>query len=457
MILFDIHKIITYNIRCKSNSQIFFYLLIRLTSNKLDIDGGIMSGKLFSKNFSLLITGQAVSLFGNCILDFALSMYVLEVTGSATIFAGFLALAMLPTILLSPLGGVLADRANRRNIMVVLDFIAGVVVLLAVIMIDRGNSLAIIGTTLVIQSILGAFENPTVQACVPQMQTGDNIIRGNAVVNQISAVSALAAPFIGSMLYTSLGLKLVMYAGAACFFVTAIFECFIKLEDIQQKEKENIWRIIKKDITSSARFISHEKPCILKILSLVAVVAFFIQGLALVGFPYIVRTVLGLNANYYGAAISILSFASIVGSIIAGLLATKFKIRKLNITLFGIGFFLLPFGIIFMNVANVYINYIALIISFFLIQIAACVFSIFALSIIQQLTPENMIGKVMAYTTTFSLCAQPLGQIIYGMMFDKFSSMIYVVLIPTGLILCVIGFISKRFFRNVENQLNSST
>lgn len=416
-----------------------------------------MNGKLFSKNFLLLIAGQTISLFGNCILDFALSMYVLEITGSAAIFAGFLALSMLPTILLSPLGGVLADRANRRNIMVILDFIAGMVILLAVIMIDRGNNLVIIGAALVIQSVLGAFETPTVQACVPQMQTRDNIIRGNTVVNQISAVSALVAPFIGGMLYTSFGLKPVMYAGAACFFVTAIFECFIKLENIQHKEEKSIWRIMKNDLASSIHFISREKPCILKTLLLVTVIAFFIQGIALVGFPYIIRTILGLSANYYGIAVSILSFASIAGSIIAGLLATKFKVRMLNIPLFGIGFFLLPIGIIFLNVANVYINYVALIISFFLIQIAACVFSVFALSIIQLLTPENMIGKVMAYTATFSLCAQPLGQIIYGLLFDKFSSMIYVVLIPTGLILCVIGFKSKRFFRNVENQLNSTT
>ena len=81
-----------------------------------------MGNKLFHKNFSLLIAGQASSLFGNCILDFALSMYVLEITGSATIFASFLAVAMLPTIFLSPLGGVIADRANKRNIMVILDF-----------------------------------------------------------------------------------------------------------------------------------------------------------------------------------------------------------------------------------------------------------------------------------------------------------------------------------------------
>ena len=48
-------------------------------------------------------------------------MYVLEQTGSASVFAGLLAMALLPTILLSPFGGILADRANRRNIMVALD------------------------------------------------------------------------------------------------------------------------------------------------------------------------------------------------------------------------------------------------------------------------------------------------------------------------------------------------
>ena len=83
----------------------------------------------------------------------------------------------------------------------------------------------------------------------------------------------------------------------------------------------------------------------------------------------------------------------------------------------------------------------------------ACVFSIFALSIIQQLTPNNMIGKVMAYTATFSLCAQPLGQIIYGLLFDTFANMVYVILIPTGIILCMIGFKTKDFFAKVEKQL----
>jgi MFS family permease len=413
-----------------------------------------MDNKLFHKNFSLLIAGQASSLFGNCILDFALSMYVLEITGSATIFASFLAVAMLPTILLSPLGGVIADRANKRNIMVILDFATGITILISAMMIDRANNLVIICITLIIQSILGAFETPTVQACVPQMQKGDNIVRGNAIVNQINAISTFVAPFIGSLLYTTFGLKPVMFAGVFCFLLTAFLECFIKLDYKPEKSSCGIFQIVKGDLIDSTRFICRERPAIFKTLILTAIISFFVQGVALVGLPYIVRTVLGLNANYYGAMESMLGFTGILGSIIAGLIVEKFKIRKLYLTLLIIAIPLLPCGIIFLFVQNIQINYAILLLSFAIIQISACVFSVFALSIIQQLTPDNMTGKVMAYTATFSLCAQPLGQIIFGILFDGFSSAVYLVLIPTGIILSIISLTTKEFFLKIEKQIN---
>lgn len=412
-----------------------------------------MDNKLFSRNFTLLILGQASSLFGNCILDFAMSMYVLEVTGSAAVFAGFLAAAMLPTILLSPLGGVLADRANRRKIMMLLDLASGLIVLLTAFLIDRGNNLVIIGAALIIMSILGAFETPTVQACIPQMQSGGNIVRANAVANQISALSMLIGPFAGSLVYTAFGLKTVMYAGGVCFLVTAGLEYFIRLDDVSSKEKEGIWNIIKGDLTVSAQFICKKTPAILKTLLLTAVIGFFIQGTEVVGLPYIVRTVLGLGAGYYGAAESVLSFAGILGSIIAGLAAAKFSIGRLYLPLAGIGLFLVPISIVFSIQSGVYVRYAVLMLSFSVIQILASIFSIFALSVIQQLTPENMTGKVMAYAASFSLCIQPLGQMIYGVLFDKFTDSVYWVILPTGVILSLIGIGTKKFFGNVEIQL----
>ena len=177
-----------------------------------------MTEKLFTKNFELLILGQLTSLFGNFILKLALSMYVLEATGSAAIFAGILSAATIPTILLSPLGGILADRADRRNIMVALDALTGVSVLCAALFLPESNAIAVISTLLIILSVLGAFETPTVQACIPTMLQGDNIMKGNAVVNQVASLSCLIALVLGGVLYVVFGLKPVMYASVICFF-----------------------------------------------------------------------------------------------------------------------------------------------------------------------------------------------------------------------------------------------
>ena len=76
-----------------------------------------MKQKLFTRNFTLLILGQTSSLIGNFSLKFALSMYILEQTGSASVFAGLLAISMLPTVLLSPL---LAEYLQIGQIVVIL-------------------------------------------------------------------------------------------------------------------------------------------------------------------------------------------------------------------------------------------------------------------------------------------------------------------------------------------------
>ena len=226
-----------------------------------------MKQKLFTRNFTFLILGQISSLIGNYTLKFALSMYVLEQTGSASIFAGLLALAMLPTILLSPFGGILADRANRRNIMVALDTLSGLSVLIASFAMALGQDIFVIGALLIILSVLGAFESPTVQACVPQMLSGDNIVKGNAVVNQVASIASLITPFLGSVFYTAFGIRPVFYAAVVCFFVTALLECFIRLDYKKPEQKMGIGTIIKEDFSVSMHFLCREQPgigCILK-------------------------------------------------------------------------------------------------------------------------------------------------------------------------------------------------
>ena len=411
-----------------------------------------MTEKLFTKNFTFLILGQLTSLFGNFILKLALSMYVLEATGSAAIFAGILSAATIPTILLSPLGGILADRADRRNIMVALDALTGVSVLCAALFLSENNAIAVISTLLIILSILGAFETPTVQACIPTMLQGDNIMKGNAVVNQVASLSYLIAPMLGGVLYAMLGLEPVMYASVVCFFITALFECFIKLSYQRIQSQGGVLQIVKQDFLSSMQYISKEQTSISKMLLLTAFSRFFVMGITIVGLPFLVRTVLGFNPKYYGAAESALAVATILGSIAAGILAEKLKIHKLSILLASMGIFIIPAGIIFLLPVNAIIKYGVTVVSFCGMQAVISIFSIFAVSLIQQRTPNHLIGKVMAYTSTVTLCVQPIGQIVYGFLFDRFYSAVYFVLIPTGIIVCIVGLSAMSFFKNMERE-----
>lgn len=411
-----------------------------------------MKPKLFTRNFTFLILGQVSSLIGNYTLKFALSMYVLEQTGSASIFAGMLALALLPTIFLSPFGGILADRANRRNIMVALDTLSGISVLLASFAMLLDQDIFVISALMIILSVLGAFESPTVQACVPQMLSGDNVVKGNAVVNQVASIASLITPFLGSIFYTAFGIQPVFYATVVCFFVTALLECFIRLDYKKPEQKMGIGAIVKEDFSVSMHFLRREQPGIMKLLLLAAAVSLFVAGTAVVGFPYLVRTVLGLSATHYGIAESAMGVASILGSLCVVILAKKVQMHHLAFVLVSFGICLIPCGIAFLLPVGVFTRYLILLVMFCACQLGCSFFSTYAISIIQGRTPDHLMGKVMSYVFTLSMCAQPVGQIIYGTLFDQFTSSAYWVLIPSGFFVCLIGLASKSFFLKFETQ-----
>lgn len=406
--------------------------------------------KLFTRNFTLLILGQVSSLTGNYTLKFALSMYVLEQTGSASIFAGMLSAALLPTVLLSPFGGILADRANRKHIMVALDALSGLSVLAAGLLLPLGRELWVIGALLVLLSVLAAFESPTVQACVPQMVSPQNLVQGNAVVSQVSAVTSLVTPFLGSLFYTAFGIGPVFAAAVVCFWLTALLECMIRLEYQKPPRTAGIGAIVREDLAVSAHFLRREQPDILKLLLLAALAGMFVSGTAVVGFPYLVRTVLGLSATYYGAAESAMGAAAILGSLCAGLLGKKLRVRDLSAIFLSFGLSLFPIGLSFLLPVGRMARYGVLLFFFCVCQLGVCIFSTYAITLIQQRTPEQLMGKVMSCVFTLSMCAQPVGQMVYGALFDCFSDSVYWVLIPTGMLICLIAVVSRGFLKRME-------
>lgn len=409
-----------------------------------------MSQKLFNRDFTLVAIGQLISLFGNAILRFALALYVLDATGSAAVFGSVTAIAVIPTILLSPFGGILSDRVNRRNIMVSLDFATAALALGLGLLLSEENAVALITAALLLLSVIQACYTPSVNSSVPLLQAEENLVKANAVVSQVSMLANLIGPVLGGVLYGFFGAMPIILVSGVCFFLSAVLELFIHIPFQPLDAKTGILQIVKDDLRESIRFMTREQPDILRITLMIAVYSLFVVSTITVGLPYMVRTVLGLSSQLYGAAEGLMAAAGIAGGIASGFLAGRLKTSRLYWLLVLSGAALVPVGAAFLLDCGPMTCYIVITICIMAMQLLIALFSIFMLSLAQSRTPSHLLGKMTAYIMTLTMCAQPVGQALYGVLFDRFAGSLYLPLIATALIAAAIGLASRGLFARLE-------
>ncbi len=409
-----------------------------------------MSQKLFNRDFTLVAIGQLISLFGNAILRFALALYVLDATGSAAVFGTVTAIAVIPTILLSPFGGILSDRVNRRNIMAALDFATAALALGLGLLLSEENAVALITVTLLLLSVIQACYTPSVNSSVPLLQAEGNLVKANAVVSQVSMLANLIGPVLGGVLYGFFGAMPIILVSGVCFFLSAVLELFIHIPFQPLDAKTSILQIVKDDLRESIRFMTREQPDILRITLMIAVYSLFVVSTITVGLPYMVRTVLGLSSQLYGAAEGLMAAAGIAGGIASGFLADRLKTSRLYWLLVLSGAALVPVGAAFLLDCGPMTCYIVITICIMAMQLLIALFSIFMLSLAQGRTPSHLLGKMTAYIMTLTMCAQPVGQALYGVLFDRFAGSLYLPLIATALIAAAIGLASRGLFARLE-------
>lgn len=409
-----------------------------------------MSQKLFNRDFTLVAIGQLISLFGNAILRFALALYVLDATGSAAVFGTVTAIAVIPTILLSPFGGILSDRVNRRNIMAALDFATAALALGLGLLLSEENAVALITVTLLLLSVIQACYTPSVNSSVPLLQAEGNLVKANAVVSQVSMLANLIGPVLGGVLYGFFGAMPIILVSGVCFFLSAVLELFIHIPFQPLDAKTGILQIVKDDLRESIRFMTREQPDILRITLMIAVYSLFVVSTITVGLPYMIRTVLGLSSQLYGAAEGLMAAAGIAGGIASGFLAGRLKTSRLYWLLVLSGAALVPVGAAFLLDCGPMTCYIVITICIMAMQLLIALFSIFMLSLAQGRTPSHLLGKMTAYIMTLTMCAQPVGQALYGVLFDRFAGSLYLPLIATALIAAAIGLASRGLFARLE-------
>ena len=382
---------------------------------------------LRSRNFILLVAGQGISLFGNMMLRFAMSMWVLDETGSATAFASILAISFVPMILGAPFGGVLADRMNRRTLMVILA----------------------VGVMQVALSLLGIFETPTVESALPQMlrQYGDATLNTSAaIVSQVQQVSALIPSFLGGAVYSLFGIRPMMAVSVAAFAGAAAIECFIRL-GMPERDEEMPTPL--DDLKAALRFLTREKPNLLKMVLLASALNLVVLGYGAVGYAFVIRTQWGFDATVYGIADGLISVAALMGMLIVTMMAGRLKIGHMTKILTLLGLTVIPQGVACMLSGGNWTRLMALVAFACIGDVICSCANIIAVPAIQMRTPDAMLGKVMALLSALAMCMQPLGQMAYGWAFDHLPAA--AIFIASGAVLIAMALLSASLFAHFDD------
>lgn len=418
-----------------------------------------MNQKLFSKDFTLVVIGQIISLFGSAVLRFAMPLYLLNQTGSSALFGTVTALSFIPAILLSPVGGLVADRINKRNIMVSLDFCTAFIILVFTFLMDGMNLVPLITVTLMLlYGIAGAYQ-PSVQASMPVLVSQQNLMAANSIINTISSFSSLLGPVLGGILYSIYGLKPVLWICAVCFLLSAIMELFIVIPFKKQTAEDSVFKTVKKDFAESVSFVYKEKSIIGKVLLVICGINLFLSALIIIGLPYMVTEVLDfppVQANkLYGFAQGALAAGGLAGGICTGIFAKKLKIHKVGNLITACTACIFPMGASLLLCSSDYISYMIITICCFVIMLLSTMFTIQLMSFVQMETLENLVGKVISVIMTVCMCAHPFGSALYGVLFEVCRGFEYAVFLFAGIVSLIIAIAARKTFKLIPTVIPS--
>lgn len=406
-----------------------------------------------SFNFIKLVTGQAVSVFGTSLLRFALSLYVLDITGRADIYATLFAVSSLP-VLFSPIAGALADRFNRKLIMVGLDLTNGLFSLLLLIaFLFNQTSIFVIAIAMILFGFVGAMDTPVVTAIIPSISASDKLESANGILQGVQSLSGIVAPVLGGLLYSLIGMNNILIIITVLFFLTALLETCILVPQNKTEYSGNIIKVLASDLKEGFHYtLTHS--FIRKTMLLSVGLNFALTPLFIVGVPYILRVTMNLNTGLYGIGIGIMEFATILGALLIGVVSKKIRVSNFYLWILFVAILLIPMG---MSTIPLLLQYGAFpVFALFVLSgvpLSAClsIVSIFAISKIQKVTPSKNLGKVMSIIMATAQCVAPIGQILYGIGFETFENRAYIPIIITFVATILLSILSKVLYRNEKD------
>lgn len=402
------------------------------------------------RDFRDLMIGKAISMIGSNVQQFALSLYVLSTTQSATLFASMLAISILPRILLSPVAGVFGDWFDRKKTIVRLDVINGLLIgsYALYFYVNDGLSLWSVYLLVILLEIIEVFFGSAMGAVIPSMVNKEDLIEANRSRSMIMSLANMMAPVLASAIYGMFGLFVVLVMNALSFLVSAFFENRIEIPAFHKQPAKIDVGSFKADFLDGLRVLRSHRV-LTNIIGLGIFLNFSLSPLFSVGIVVIVMDVLKASEFELGLIMTISAVAMFVGPLLLGKKVQRIPMGQLLImAFFTVGILIVLMSVVSLNATIQYIGYTQVIVAMiallmFLVALLTTVANIAVGTLFDTLVPKEYFGRVGSVMNMSLMATIPLGQILFGISIDRISAPI------TILVVGIITLLATLYFKNI--------
>jgi len=403
-------------------------------------------------SFILLVISQGISLIGTSLLRFAISLHVLDLTGSAEVFATMVAISFLPMVFFMPIGGAMADRFSKKTLLVISDSANTVfVAILAVLLFGGSQSIFMLGATITLLTLVSSAYHPTVTACLPALVEKEELAKANGIIKGIRSISVLAAPMMAGLLFGTIGVENLVGLCVIIFLFSAIINIFIKIPYIPKEMNGGIVRVIAADLKEGFVHITRENPILLKLSLVFTVLVFFFQAMLSVAFPYMVRIGFGMSEQSVGMANATLGAAILIASLVAGRLRNHLRLSRLPYFIAAIGVAVTPIAIsTLLPLDNVLLPFLIFVVGFMFIMFTFTLVDISVMTYTQSNVPPHLVGKAIAIFISIANLSAPIGQFVLGFLLENLSEGRFALFISIAALTVLLAIFARRHFVAAE-------
>ena len=383
---------------------------------------------------------QIITLFGNAALRFALPLYLLRRTDSAALYGSVTALALVPMLLGTLAGGVLADRCRKQKIMAMLDTVSAIG-MAAAAMPGVPVTPLVLAALCLLYAVEGLYQ-PAVQASLPLLLDGAALARGNAVIQLVDTIDELLGPLLGSVLLHTLGLRGLLLLCAVCFAVSALWERTLQIPHAPAARSDQ--RLPPKALFRQARPL-------LRLAMVLALLNLAVVPALTVGVPLLIVRYYAFSDTALAVTQSAMSAGGLLGGVLAGAFAKRLFLRRGTAALWCITAVCALLGLAVLPCVPAAAGYIAVTSLAFCMMAAAALFQILLFTAIQAHAPTGQTGRFMSLITVCACLTQPVGQAAFGLLYGRFAALPSAVLFAAAAASIFINLAASHIFKKAAS------